>query len=535
MKASDTKAQSPVAPWFEKGRVVFACLAVILVAGAWLRMTDLSLAAYRSDEIVFYNICSQPIAPMDIVHRWMEIMGITGQFPFAMAITKWFLIVSNQAATPFALRLPSAFWGVLAIAAAYGFGACLHRKSTGLMLAALLAMNPMHVQICREAYYYSPLVTGAILLWWATFWSLEIAAGRRPATPFFYALLAAGFFLTAYSQPTGWPVAMVLLLIIIGAFGWRARKDVAARRPIIVTVIICVVIGIPLLTSDWALDHLIKNASGATKEAAKKALAAGEGSILTMIPRTLTSFAWGDTAPRAVFTALLLIAGLVFCILQGRKDRRFLALPGAVLAVFGLYLFSRGTSGAAFESRYVAGLLPPYLLIIALGMVAARSFLDAARVPARVATAAPAVLLAAGLGLNAGPALWCTQLTGFPTPYYKITEWFDANLPRGTPVIVDRWFEPWNELKVHPSTNVIFTFTIPNEPLEEFLQKQWRGSVTNFFEKYPDAAYLELAKQYWHVPGVGNWEWPRSHFARHVGITNEAGLKLRNIGLANRG
>jgi hypothetical protein len=57
----------------------------------------------------------------------------------------------------------------------------------------------------------------------------------------------------------------------------------------------------------------------------------------------------------------------------------------------------------------------------------------------------------------------------------------------------------------------------------------------DFFARNPDAAYLEVAKTYFEVPAVGYWHWPRQAFARHVAITNEAGLLLRRLGQAARG
>jgi len=144
------------------------------------------------------------------------------------------------------------------------------------------------------------------------------------------------------------------------------------------------------------------------------------------------------------------------------------------------------------------------------------------------------IFLALAVVLWVGPAFLCMQLTGKPTPYKLINAWADGNLPPGTLILVDRWFEPWCEFRIESPTNVIYTFTVPDEPLEAFLQLDWRGTATNFFAKYPDAAYLELTKHYFDAPEVGPWEWPRQFFARRVAITNEAGLKLRSIGLANR-
>jgi hypothetical protein len=102
-------------------------------------------------------------------------------------------------------------------------------------------------------------------------------------------------------------------------------------------------------------------------------------------------------------------------------------------------------------------------------------------------------------------------------------------------MLVDRWFEPWNEMRAHPGTNAIFTFTVPNEPLENYQNFHWRDTATNFFAKFPDAAYLEIAKTYFDVPGIGPWTWPQEYFGHHHIITNSAGMVLREWGVASRG
>jgi len=147
-------------------------------------------------------------------------------------------------------------------------------------------------------------------------------------------------------------------------------------------------------------------------------------------------------------------------------------------------------------------------------------------------TAAP---IACAIALMMAPAATATQLRGKPTPYKDIQTWVDRNLPPASLVLVDRWYEPWNELQVYPSTNVFFAFTVPNEPLDTFLQVRWRETAKQFFAKFPDAAFLEINRQYWEQPSVGPWDWPSQWFRQKVTFTNEAGVKLRHLGLANRG
>jgi hypothetical protein len=107
-------------------------------------------------------------------------------------------------------------------------------------------------------------------------------------------------------------------------------------------------------------------------------------------------------------------------------------------------------------------------------------------------------------------------------------------LPKGAPVLVDRWFEPWCEMRIHGPTNVTMAFTIPDEPLETFTNYNWRGTARDFLTKFPDAAYMELTKHYFSIPEVGYWHWPREYFRRHVAFTNEQALRLGRLDLMPR-
>ena len=111
----------------------------------------------------------------------------------------------------------------------------------------------------------------------------------------------------------------------------------------------------------------------------------------------------------------------------------------------------------------------------------------------------------------------------------------NSELPAGTLVLVDRWFDPWNELKVYNSTNVFFTFTVPNEPISAYQQNRWRDTAKAFIEAHPGSVFLEIHKTYYDVPEVGDWSWPHEYFGQHQRIENTAGIQLRNWGLATRG
>jgi hypothetical protein len=100
------------------------------------------------------------------------------------------------------------------------------------------------------------------------------------------------------------------------------------------------------------------------------------------------------------------------------------------------------------------------------------------------------------------------------------------NLPPGTPVLVDHWLHPWNQLAVHNQSNINYTFTVPDEPIENYRAMNWPATVQKFFEKYPEAALLEVARGRY-LDKVGPWTFPAEHFARMVSITNGPAMTLR--------
>ncbi|NLE66159.1 MAG: hypothetical protein GX608_01930 [Lentisphaerae bacterium] len=128
------------------------------------------------------------------------------------------------------------------------------------------------------------------------------------------------------------------------------------------------------------------------------------------------------------------------------------------------------------------------------------------------------------------PAIAATRITGKPTPFKQIAEWCDSNLPPRTMVLVERWFDPWNELRVHNSTNVYFAFTVPSEPQETFERNNWPATAVRFFEQFPDAAYLEYTQSDRARLGVVS----NVPFARRAVFTNEAGIRLAKWGVAFR-
>jgi hypothetical protein len=368
---------------------------------------------------------------------------------------------------------------------------------------------------------------------------VDLSGRRRSGHPLrwtWFAATGAGFFLLVYSQPTGLPMAFLGGLFALVMLFLRFRAHPACKVDLIKAAALFAVLALPFVFVPWGLGRMFEITSGAEREQSMKALQVTEYTLGAMLWRAPAAFGWGITPVRYGFT-LLALAGAVAASAVGFRRRRFhLLFPLFLVVGFLLFLVSRNMAAATYESRYVSTMLPVYVAFCALGLWKLPSLAVVRRVlRARVRRPAAWALAAVAVLLLVRPALLCARLDGSPAPYKRIVEFCDSQLPPGCPVLVDRWFEPWNELKVYPSTNAFFTFTVPNEPVATFIQVKWRDTAKAFFERYPNAAYLEIAKSYWTVPEVGSWDWPREHFAHHVIISNSAGLALRELGLANRG
>ena len=506
---------------------------LVLAVAAFFRLSQLGDSPFRPDTMLFFDMCRRPVGAWAIFSQWLDLLGQTAQFPFSMAITKLFIDVFHLEPTAFVIRLPNAVFGVLTVLGMYMVGRQLAGRAFGLLLALFLAVNPFHIQLSREAYFYSAMLLGVTLQAWACLWAYRHRRlrGRFPLR--FHAITLVGFFLMTYSHVSGWWVGWLFTLFLGWTLGIRAWRSGRARPDFWCWLAYTVLTGLPLLFVSWGLPFFIKDSLNPEKIAQSKRVMGGfQTPLISFVWQLLKSAAWGATPLRAGFLALtgaLTMAGLV---LSRRRFRRAWIMTLFLLGGFLVYCLSLFAAGSYYGQRHVAYLLPLYLVVLCYGIWHAGSFAfirNAFRPPAW--RRAPAYLLAgAAVALSIYPAWFSTQLTGKPAPYAQIAGWCDTNLPPRTLVLVERWLDPWNELRVHNSTNVIFTFTVPSEPPDVFTNLNWPATAKQFFANFPDAAYLEYKTSERSRMGVVT----NAHFARSVAFTNEAGLKLAKLGVAYR-
>ncbi len=515
----------------------WVALALVTALGAFFRLYDLGRPALRADSIDFWKICAQPFSAWYVATHWLEVMGRTGHFPFSLAFTKWFFDFFKLPLNEFSVCLPSALWGVLSVAAIAFAGSAWRGPWFGILAGLMLAVNPFHVQLSREAYHYSPIVVGVSCLLWCGLTAWRGRKGKRPFPWYWHAVYAAGFFLTAYVQLSGWwitgPVVIWLMIVIIR----RRRVLRVPGSELSIFAAVTLLFGLPLVIVPWGVPYFYHDlTTPGVQEAAQRVMSTNPSPpIHIILLKTVSSMGWGATPLRGAFTAVLCVLALIALFQRSRLSRWGWGILGALVMSGAIYHVIRAMIKTWATPHHQTFVLPMFLLLIANGLWSWPCFSWSRRLLGiRAGRLVALLLIAAGLLLWVRPSVLAMRLTGSPTPYKEIREWFDSNLPRGTVVVVDRWYEPWNELAIYRSTNVFFTFIIPNEPLDVFQKYNWRGVAENWFQQNPGAAYLEIAKSYWDSPGVGPWSWPRRFFAQHVAITNSAGLELRDLGLPLR-
>lgn len=502
-------------------------LALLLLVGGVLRLLWLDRAAFRADTIHFWTFAQQGLSPGQVWERWMEMMGWSAQMPLpawlAMIPTGWM----GMSVSGFSVRLADALFGVVAIGGAWLAGRLLGGRRFAVVFGLFIALNPMHIQLSREAYFYSTLVAGAFLLLACT---LRVA--RFPEQRWTWgwmALWLAGLFLTTYSHFTGWFLAAVTFLFVLVRM-WKRARNASVRL-----LASGAVVTLPLTWLPWALPYTLKRLGDPTAKAESiRALGEAKTPVAEMLARYAQTMIWGTTTWATIMLIVSALAAVALLSLGARKQlHRWLG--GVIVAGLATYLLAMKSQGMYEAVRHAIYMFPLVAITICYGWWSLLRLKGVRRLLPRGPRAGLALALT-GLALAVQlPAAWASlRITGSPTPYKDIQAWGNQNLARGTPVLVDRWFEPWNEMRAYPSTNVVFMFNRPNEPLDVFLQSHWREGAEQFFRENPDAAYLEVAKSYWTEPGVGPWPWTRSYFKHQATLANRPGLVLRERGQSFR-
>jgi len=508
-----------------KAATIVLCLLCLLAAG--IRLYRLGDMDTRGDEV---ELLIPPIAnfgPLENFIRDFQVFK-TGRIlglprMTASALVKGLGLETNRTN----IRLAYALIGILTIPALFLLGLRLGDRRLAWILAFLGVINPCLIFYSRQAHIYAfPLLFNTLAAAWAAAVVRSLMARQLPrAIDLVY--FAAASILACHSHMSSWPF-IGLLWVLVFLILWMRRDTPVAKQA---------VRGVGIAFGVWILALLpwIFMFISALFTAKGSFIQGGVGahvfSAMWRLPFVMT---WGGGLPWGGLTVGLISAGA----LLGLYSPRWRGVVGVTLIVgmiiFGMMSVMMQIGGQFFNLRYYLPLWLVFNLLGGIGVLLLAEWSAAGlqragwkKVQAGYVAAGFCGVVACFMAL---PIYWILHLPGNPTPYTLINRWMDTHLPQGTLVIVDRWFEPWNEMRYHAPTNVYATFTVPSEPQDTLLKFNWPQTIKDFYREYPNAAYLDMVRT---SPVAGQvWEWPRWHFHRHVAITNEQALALRRAVLA---
>ncbi len=491
---------------------------LFLLAGlaVFFRLWRLGAPPFKADTMDFYKraLCNQSLIELWKNPPWLNQIPLNETLPLL-------LVKAGLPATPFVVRLPFAVMGVLALFFIWRFVRRWFGEGAALFVLFLAVFNSYGLYHAREAYHYSGAICFSAALF-AVFWLIKEHLQKKEQPGY---RLWTLWFLTAaaacHMHMCVWPAAglQALLIFIFGLSSFA--KNAELRRRFLSSFFTGFLL-LGLIMSRWifrAVQEAIKNSVGGGHHIGADAKA----EFIRLFPAYF--------AGENIFAIILLFIfiGLAVLALSGVSDytRRYRSLAWiCALHIVVLMLYVAVVGGGLAKITYFSGVWPNFILLAGVG-----AYLGAQVIfnKSGAARGVLRTLLAGGyLSLAAWPVYAIIYLEGTPTPYYKINDWVLKNLPAETPVLTVRWLEPWNELAIHNPGNINYTFTVPDYPLETYRQLNWRRTAEQFFEKYPDAAFLEMNRG-WFEKEMGPWTFPQHYFAHRVLITNSPAMALRRM------
>ena len=497
----------------------FGSLALVLALAGGLRFHDLAHSAVRSDEINFLNYVRHG---QSLVELWKNPPWFN-QIPLADSVAVAWARLTRQAVDEGVIRQPFALMGWLTVAFCAAWALRRRGPGAGLLLGIWMAVLPYHVYHSREAYYYVLVMLAAagMALRGADFGSRLRTGGTLRARE--YAEWTAWALAACMGHMSAWVVAAVAGLAL-AAWGGTGLAGAARRRHFTAMGLVALALGGGM--SRWVWRAVIEMRRAAANPEAHI------GSAFDFVgPRVLPFFAGGANAVGlGILAAVLAAAGWVLWTTRGRPGRTdplygsLMWLAAGGLAGSYLYIAAVGGGGKA-KLTYFAANLPAFLAWAALTLDGVFARAGGGR---RLALGAGTAAVLAGL--LAAPALQVTRLEGKTTAYRPIRAWLDANLAPGDVAIVDRWYEPWNEMALYAPSNVAVSFTVPDEPYENYVGYDWRRATREVFERNGAQAFIRIARN--HEKRMGLWTWPETWFRRRAVVVHAAGVWLRDTGFA---
>ncbi len=357
----------------------FWIVAGLTALAAALRFATLGVQSYHHDEIVTASRILR-----DGFWHAMDAVGFSESAPPLYYATAWFW-TQLTGTGEVGLRSVSALAGVATVPVAYLLGAELGNRRTGIVAAALVAVNPMLVWYSQEARGYAlfVLLTAVALLYFVR----ALDHGRRRDS-IGWGIASALALATHYFA--AFPIAAMALWLLR-----RRGRESGGAFPGLWIVGAAGLLLAPLLVHQASFAHAewISNFSlGHRLWETGLTFALGEtGDIIAQPEHPLSMLVPGLAA----------VAGLALVFVRGaRSDRRAARIPLAIAAVTIVVPLAIGLLDSSKDYVLARNLLPalvPLLVVVAVGFT-----LPNAR---RRGAALAAVLIAYSLGFSVWASL----------------------------------------------------------------------------------------------------------------------------------
>jgi hypothetical protein len=317
-----------------RARSPLVAVVALTALGAALRFPTLDRQSFWLDELVTVSLLDRGLG--DVLHE----IPRTEATPFVYYVAAW-VWGSVFGLGEIGIRSLSALAGTATIPVAYGAGAALVSRRTGLVAAALVAVNPFLVWYSQEARSYALLA----LLGAAT----VLAFGR--------ALTGSRGWLAAWAVVSALAIAThYFAVFLVGAEAVWLLVRLRASRPALVAM---------LLPTAVLLAHvpLVLAQRGNGEAVAGSALA----SRIAGIPKNLVvGYSFPAEALGSALAALLLLVGLVLVVRAAPRERLGAVVAGSlalaaiatplVLALAGVdFLIARNTIAAVVPAAVCVG------------------------------------------------------------------------------------------------------------------------------------------------------------------------------------
>jgi mannosyltransferase len=318
----------------------------LIALGIAVRFASLGQQSYHHDEV----ITAARVIPGSFIHMLHEVKGSESNPPLYYVLAWGWAKAFGTG--EFGLRSLSALFGAATVPIGYLIGQQLASRRTGLILAALLAVNPMLIWYSQEARSYAPLVFFGAL---ALFFFVRALDTRRGRDLGFWALASALALCSHYFAVFPIAIESVWLLVALRA-RWRAVL------PAVASVVAVGLALLPLINAQVNPTHIgwIENSPLSSRfwETGVSFLIGETGHVIAEPPRDRY----------ALVPIVLILASLLLVAFRGsRRERRGAGL--GLLIGLGMAVLTAAAALAGKDYVVERNLLPALIPLAAAAAI----------------------------------------------------------------------------------------------------------------------------------------------------------------------